>query len=77
MKGVFQRGLSDGFLQDLLDGPCSTILRACQNTGLNVCLRDNYLNAYFRGRSLAKITGRTRQPAELKINHKYLGLSPK
>ena len=72
MTGVFRRGLWDGFLQDLQDGPCSTILRACQDAGLNVCLRKNYLNAYFHGRSLAKIAGRRRQPAELRINYKYL-----
>ena len=72
MKGVFRRGLSDAIHQDLLGGPCSTILRACLDAGLYVCLRDNYLNAYYRGRSLAKIAGRSRQPPELKINHKYL-----
>ena len=66
MTGVFRRGLWDGFLQDLQDGPCSTILRAFQDAGLNVCLRENYLNAYFHGRSLAKIAGRRRQPAMLK-----------
>ena len=72
MKGIFRRGLSDAIHQDLLGGPCSTILRACLDAGLYVCLRDNYLNAYYRGRSLAKIAGRSRQPPELKINHKYL-----
>ena len=44
MSGDFQRGLSDALLQDLLKGPCETVLRACLAAGLNVrLLRDNYL----------------------------------
>ena len=39
---------------------------------LDVRLRDNYLNLYFRGRSLARIVGRRRGPAKLEIHHKYL-----
>ena len=72
MSGVFQRGLSEALLQDLLDGPCRTVLQACRDAGLDVRLRDNYLNAYFLGRSLARISGRHRLPARLQIHHKYL-----
>ena len=68
----FQRGLSDTLLRDLLHGPSGTVLRACRDTGLDVRLRDNYLNLYFRGRSLARICGRRRGPAKLKIHHKYV-----
>ena len=32
----------------------------------------NYLNLYFRGRSLARIVGRRRHPAKLEIHHKYV-----
>ena len=72
MKGDFKRGLSDVLLQDLLCGPCGIVLRAARDAGLDVRLRDNYLNLYFRGRSLARIRGRRRAPAKLEIHHKYL-----
>ena len=72
MNKDFQRGLSDTLLRDLLHGPSGTVLRACRDAELDVRLRDNYLNLYFRGRSLAKIGGRRRGPATLKIHHKYV-----
>ena len=72
MSRDFQRGLSDTLLKDLLHGPCGTVLRACRSAGLDVRLRDNYLNLYFRGRSLARIVGHRRRPAELEIHHKYV-----
>ena len=72
MSGEFQRGLSDSLLRDLLHGPSGTVLRACRGAGLDVRLRDNYLNLYFRGRSLARIVGCRRGPAKLEIHHKYV-----
>ena len=72
MSGRFQRGLSKALLQDLLVGPCKTVFQACLGAGLDVRLRNNYLNAYFLGRSLARIRGRRLPPARLEIHHKYL-----
>ena len=72
MSREFQRGLSRSLLEDLIDGPCGVVLRACREADLDVRLRDNYLNLYFRGRSLARIVGRYRQVAKLGIHHKYL-----
>ena len=72
MSREFQRGLSDALLRDLLHGPSGTVLRACRDIGLDVRLRDNYLNLYFRGRSLARIVGCRRGPAKLEIHHKYV-----
>ena len=72
MSKDFQRGLSSTLLQDLLDGPCRIILRGCRDAELDVRLRDDYLNVYFRGRSLARIVGRGRRPARLEIHHKFL-----
>ena len=68
----FRRGLSHALLRDILQGPCRTVLRACRDAGLDVRLRDDYLNLYFRGRSLAKIIGRGPRPAKLVIHHKYV-----
>lgn len=72
MSGDFRRGLSDALLQDLLHGPCELLLRACRSAGLDVRLREDYLNPYFRGRSLARIVGRRRRPAKLEIHHKHV-----
>ena len=72
MSKDFQRGLSDTLLRNLLHGPSGTVLRACRDAGLDARLRDNYLNLYFRGRSLARIGGGRRRPATLKIHHKYV-----
>ena len=72
MSREFRRGLSDTLLQDLLHGPSGSVLRACRDIGLDVRLRDNSLNVYFRGRSLARIIGRHRLPAKLEIHHKYV-----
>ena len=72
MSDTFQRGLSKTLLQDFLDGPCKTVLRACLDAGLDARLRDNYLNLYFRGRSLARIVGRRGHTAKLEIHHKYV-----
>ena len=72
MSGDFRRGLSDALLHDLLHGPCGIVLRACRSAGLDVRLRDDYLNLYFGGRSLARIVGRRRHPAKLEIHHKYV-----
>ena len=74
MSGDFQRGLSNGLLQDLLHGPSGLLLRACRSAGLDVRLRADYLNLYFRGRSLARIVGRRRHPAKLEIHHKYVAV---
>ena len=72
MSRAFRRGLSDALLRDLLHGPSGTVVRACRDTGLDVRLREDSLNLYFRGRSLARIVGRRRRPAKLEIHHKYV-----
>ena len=68
----FRRGLSDDLLDALLDGPCATVLRACVNAGLDVRLRANAVNLYFRGRSMARIVGGSRVSHRLEIHLKYV-----
>ena len=72
MTRAFQRGLSEQLLADLLGGPCSTVLTACVEAGLDVRLRANYVSLYYRGRSMARIVGRRGRPAKLEIHHKYV-----
>lgn len=68
----FRRGLSDVLLDDLTDGPCATVFRACVRAGLDVRLRANAVNLYFGGRSMARIVGRSRLPHRLEIHRKYV-----
>lgn len=68
----FNRGLSQQLLDDLREGPSSIILAACIERGLDVRLRDNYVNVYFRGRSVACLRGRRGRPVLLEVHNKYL-----
>ena len=72
MTRPFQRGLSKKLLDDLRDGPCATVFRACVEAGLDVRLRADYVNLYYLGRSMARIVGRASLPAKLEIHHKYV-----
>ena len=45
---------------------------ACVNAGLDVRLRANAVNLYFRGRSMARIVGRSRVPHQLETHPKYV-----
>ena len=69
---MFNRGLSEGLLEEFEDGPCAVILRARVGAGLDVRLRNEAVNLYFRGRSMARILGRRRRPTKLEIHRKYL-----
>ena len=72
MNRPFRRGLPNRLLEDLLDGPCSPVFRACVDAGLDVRLRPGYVNLYFKGRSMARIVGRQRVPHKLFIHAKYV-----
>ena len=72
MTSPFRRGLSDDLLDDLMDGPCATVFRACVKAGLDVRLRANAVNLYFGGRSMARIVRRNRLPHGLEIHPKYV-----
>ena len=72
MTSAFRRGLSANLLDDLTDGPCATVFRTCVGAGLDLRLRANAVNLYFRGRSMARIVGRNRVPHRLEIHPKYV-----
>ena len=69
---MFDRGLSEDLFREFQDGPCATILRACIGTSLDVRLRPNAANLYFRGRSMGRIVGRKRRPIKLEIHPEYV-----
>ena len=72
MTQPFRRGVSKRLLDDLLGGPCATVFDACMKAGLDAHLRPGYVNLYFKGRSMARIVGRSRLPAKLEIHPKYV-----
>ena len=71
MTRQFRRGLSERLLEDLQDGPCATVFRACIDAGLDVRLRPGYVSLYFEGRSMARIVGRRRVAHKLWVHAKY------
>lgn len=72
---TFARGLSDGFVRELLHGSAGTILHACRAAGLDVRIREDYLNAYDEGRSVANLSWGPRRGVALRIHRKYLPLA--
>jgi hypothetical protein len=67
----FDRGLAPEFLKALVSGVCRPVSEACDDAGLDVRIRDNYINAYSNGQSVAKLEGGKRRIA-LTVHHKYL-----
>ncbi len=72
----FDRGLCDPFLDALLVGPGARVMAACHEQGLDVRLRDDYLNVYDLGRSVARITWRSRKGPKLDVHRWYLEGAP-
>lgn len=67
----FRRHLSPELLTYLKSGPGSTLMEAFRRHGLDVRLRDDYINAYTVGNSLANVY-RARNSFRLKVSRKYL-----
>ena len=56
-KNQSQRGLSETFLEDLLSGYLKPILECVKNDDtLFLGIRENYINIYYRGGSILKLT---------------------
>src|SRR4051794_39293635 len=57
MPPFARRGLSDEFMKDLQGGPLSPLLERIQRDG-SLCLeiREDYLNVYYRGGNLMKVS---------------------
>ena len=56
VTGLFRRGLSDALIDDLMDGPCAAVFRACVSAGLYVRLRANAVNLYVYAVLFARMT---------------------
>lgn len=72
----FDRGLCEPFMAALQAGPGARVLTACRERGLDLRLRDDYLNVYDLGRSVARITWRARRGPKLDVHRWYLEGAP-
>jgi len=70
--GVFARGLGDELLRELRDGVARPVVAASVANGLDLRLREGYVNVYDAGRSLARIARRRDGAVTLTIHRKYL-----
>ena len=70
----FRRGLSDQFLDQLKQGRFSMLLRAVAGRGLDVQLRERYIDVYARGCRVLMLAERRSQerPYHASIHRKYL-----
>ena len=76
VTNLFRPGLSDNLFEDLMDCPYATMLQAYVQVGIDVRLRANAVNLYFRGRSMANpglVEGRSRKSAWRRENWCYRG----
>ena len=70
LSGVFNRGLCADFLAELTTGSSASMIHVCRQAGLDVRLRDDYLNAYAAGRSVARLVWR--RGVQLEVHRKYV-----
>lgn len=67
------RHLSAGFMSNLKHGYLSGILqRVIEDKDLDLQIRDNYLNIYYKGNSLLKLTEASQQHYRVEIHEKFL-----
>lgn len=69
---VLNRGLSDEFLSSLQSGSMAPIICAAKTYGLDLQIREDYINLYHRGLSLLKLTHSRRGSYRAEINLKFL-----
>ena len=66
------RKLSDSFLYNLTNGFLSKLnQRAIHDTDLDLQIRDNYLNIYYKGNSLLRLEEITPDRYQVKIHPKF------
>ena len=67
----FNRGLSDDFLQALLNGTFAPLMAAAKQHELDVQIREHYLDFYKHGRRILELTGRA-APFRATLHIKYI-----
>jgi len=68
------RGLSQSFIDELKTGMLSGLLQAVINDkDLDLQIRAGYLNVYYKGHSLLKLTGRANAVYQVDVHTKFLG----
>ena len=71
------RGLSDRFMNSLKTGHLSALTRkVIQDPDLDLQIRHNYLNIYYKGNSLLKLSETRQQQYKAYIHPKFLGDQP-
>jgi hypothetical protein len=71
------RGLSDGFMSSLKTGHLSALTRkVIQDPDLDLQIRQNYLNIYYKGNSLLKLSETRKNRYQVNIHPKFLGDQP-
>ena len=66
------RGLSNAYIEDLQKGVLASILAAVQGDDtLSLCIRNGYVNIYYRGGSLLKITDNGHSTYSFEFDRKY------
>lgn len=66
------RGLSDEFLKDLKEGVLKEVLDYVKRDDtLNLCIRENYINIYYRGGSLYKISEKDKNIYQFEFDNNY------
>lgn len=72
MSPAFARGLGDDLFRRLKTGDAAPLLEAGRSAGLDLRLRDDYLNLYAHGCSLLKLEAHARQGPLLVVHRHYL-----
>lgn len=68
------RGLSKNFMKDLTNSFLSEIInRVRKDKDLDLQIRENYLNIYYKGNSLLKLTEKPTQKYKVEIHEKFCG----
>ena len=68
------RGLSRDFMNDLLEGHLYELLEKCQkDIDLDMQIRDDYINIYYKGNSLLKLSKMRQNSYKVDIDEKLIG----
>lgn len=71
------RKISDNFVSNLINGHLAKLREVViRDKDLDLQIRDNYINIYFKGNSLLKLTESTNKKYQVDIHPKFTGAEP-